>query len=193
MASDRDQVGEHRVADGSGDLCVRQGVQADINHGLFADHLHPVKDRSRIVHVLIVRRDQFRHAACCQLLKQWQQRGDDLVEIGLVVADRAAQSIHHWICHARLRQVLIDCHHTERPALHVERYVFFVELAFNSDDRLPGLWIIFIKVFGGILLEDPFDVDHVLLDLQVVRSTAQRDEGSCDDVHESPSEFTECC
>ncbi|RMP27274.1 hypothetical protein ALQ25_200302 [Pseudomonas coronafaciens pv. atropurpurea] len=193
MASDRDQVGKHRVADGSGDLSVRQGVQADIHHGLFTDHLHPIEDRSRIVHVLIVRRDQFSHAPGCELLKQGQQRGDDLVEIGLVVADRAAQSIHHWICHARLRQVLIDGHHTERPALHVERYVFFVELALNSDDRLPGLWIIFIKVFRGILLEDPFDVDHVLLDLQVVRSTAQRDEGSCDDVHESPSEFTECC
>ncbi|KPX76966.1 hypothetical protein ALO53_200134 [Pseudomonas amygdali pv. photiniae] len=193
MASDRDQVGEHRVADCSSDLCVRQGVQADIDHGLFADYLHPVKDRSRIVHVLIVRRDQFRHAPGCELFEQRQQRGNDLVEIGLVVADRTSQTIHDRVRYARQREVLIDGNHAERPALHIERYVFIVELALNGNDRLPSFWIRLIKVFRGILLEDPFDVDHVLLDLQVVRSTAQCDKGSCDDVHETPCELTKCC
>ncbi|OSN27751.1 hypothetical protein BV338_05635 [Pseudomonas syringae pv. actinidiae] len=88
---------------------------------------------------------------------------------------------------------MINGHHAKRTALHVERHGFFVELAFNGDDGVPRFWIKLIKVFECVFLKDPFDVDYVLLDLQIVRSTTQSDEGSGDYVHETPGEFTECC
>ncbi|MNE72312.1 hypothetical protein D3C80_1682400 [compost metagenome] len=102
MARDRDQVGEHRIADGRGDFGVGECIQADVDHRAFTDDLHPVEDRSRVVEVGIVRCQQLSDLAGGELLQQRQEAGDDLVEVGPVVADGGPEAVEYRVVHAHL-------------------------------------------------------------------------------------------
>ncbi|MNF96726.1 hypothetical protein D3C84_795220 [compost metagenome] len=193
MPGNRHQIGKHRVADSGGDLGIRQGIEADIDHRAFADDLHPVEDRPRIGQIRIVRREQLRGFAGGELFQQRQQAGDDLVEIGAVVAHGTAQAVEHRVVDADLRQVLLQRDHALFPADHVARDVFVVQPSFELHDDVPGLGFVPGEVMLGVLDEQRVDIDHVALDQQVVRALAQLDQGAGDDVDEAPGELPKRC
>ena len=191
MAGDRDQIAEHRVAHRRRDFGVGQRIQPHVDHRAFADDLHPVEDRSRVGQVGIVRCEQLRDLAGGELLQQRQQRSDDLVEVGPVVAHGAAQAVEHRVIDAHLGQVLFEGHHALLAPDHVARDVLLVQLRFELDDDLPGLRLVLGEVVLGVLDEQRVDVDDVALDQQVVRPLPQLDQGARDDVDEAPGEFAE--
>ncbi|MNM65060.1 hypothetical protein D3C81_764830 [compost metagenome] len=73
MARDGDQVGKHRVADGSGHLGIGQRIQADVDDAAFADDLQPVEDRPWIVEVGVVGGEQLCGLAAGEFFQEWQQ------------------------------------------------------------------------------------------------------------------------
>ena len=54
ITGDRDEVGEHRVADRAGHGGIRQRVQTDIHDRTAADHRAPVEDGARILGIGVV-------------------------------------------------------------------------------------------------------------------------------------------
>ncbi|MNG35756.1 hypothetical protein D3C84_1225680 [compost metagenome] len=54
VAGDRDQIGKHRVTDGSGDFGVGQCIQADVDDATLANDLQPIEDRPRIIEVGVI-------------------------------------------------------------------------------------------------------------------------------------------
>ncbi len=118
------QVGKHRIAHRGGDLGIAQRIQADVDDAALADNLQPVEDRSRILQIGVVGSQQLRGLAAGEFFQQWQQRGNDLVEIGAVVAHRRAQAVHHRLEQAFGGQVLLEGDHALLAADHVPG-VFF--------------------------------------------------------------------
>src|SRR5690606_15334607 len=118
-----------------------------------------------------------------------QQAGDDLVEVGAVVAHRRAQAVQHRVEQAVAGQVLLDGHHAALAALHVAGDVALVEAAFDGEDLRPGLAVLAGEQVFGVLDKQRVDVDHVALDLQVVRAATELDQGAGNDVDEAPGEF----
>ncbi len=191
VSGHRNQVREHRIADRCGDLGVRQRIQTHIDDGPLSDDLHPVEDRARVGQVGVVRRQELGDLAARELFQQRQQRCNDLVEVGLVVAHRRAQAIEHRVVVARLGEVLLQRHHTLLAPDHVPWDVLLVELGLDLDDHLPGLGLRLGKVVLGVLNEQRVDVDDVALDQHVVRALPQFHQGAGDDVHEAPCELAE--
>ena len=189
----RHQVGEHGVADRRGDFSIRQRIQADIDHGALPDDLHPVEDRARVRQVGVIRRQELGDLAAGELFQQRQQRCNDLVEVGLVVAHRRAQAIEHRVVVARLGEVLLQRHHTLLAPDHVPWDVLLVELGLDLDDHLPGLGLGLGEVVLGVLHEQRVDVDYVPLDQHVVRALPQFHQCARNDVDEAPCELAERC
>ncbi len=72
VAGHAHQVGKHAVAHRAAHLAVAERIEADVHHAFFTDHLLPVKDRARVFHVEVVRRQQLGGFARGQLLQQRQ-------------------------------------------------------------------------------------------------------------------------
>ncbi|MNN86506.1 hypothetical protein D3C81_2039340 [compost metagenome] len=68
--------------------------------------------------------------------------------------------------------------------------IFLGELAFKLDDHFPRFRISLGEKLLGVLDEQCVDVDHMPLNLQVVRTSAQLDQCAGDDVDEAPGELT---
>ena len=97
VSGDRHQISEHGIAYCTGHGGISQGVQTDVDDPLASDDFHPFEDRTRIVLIQIIRRDQFGDIARGQLLHQRTDGADDLVEVGLVVLEGRHQPIEDWI------------------------------------------------------------------------------------------------
>ena len=175
MASHGDQIGEHRVADRRGHFSIGQGIQSDVDDRALSDRLHPVEDGSGICQVRVVGRQQLCDLAAGQLLQQWQEAGDNLVEVGLVVPDGRAQAVEHRVVVASLGEVLLQRHDALLASDHVARDVLLVELALDLDDYIPCLGFVLGEVVLRVLDEQGIDVDDVALDKQVIRALAQLD------------------
>src|SRR5690606_19220121 len=86
-------------------------------------------------------------------------------------------------------QVLLDGDHAALAALHVAGDGALVEPAFQGEYLWPGLAVVAREKVFGVFDEQRVDVDHVALDLQVVRAPAEVDQGAGDDVDEAPGEL----
>ncbi|MNI57203.1 hypothetical protein D3C73_1122500 [compost metagenome] len=126
-----------------------------------------------------------------EFLQQWQQRSDDLVEIGPVIPYGRTQSVQHRIKYPFRRQVLFDGHHAFFSSHHMSRRVLLVELALDLDDDLPRFRISLGEKLLGVLDEQRVNVDHMPLNLQVVRAPTQFDQGAGNDVDEAPGKLAE--
>ncbi|RML48297.1 hypothetical protein ALQ97_200068 [Pseudomonas savastanoi pv. glycinea] len=71
--------------------------------------------------------------------------------------------------------------------------VLLVEFAFDLNNELPRFRVGLSEELLGVFNEQRVDVDHMPLDLQVIRSPAQLDQGTGNDVDEAPGEFAEGC
>ncbi|MNZ05623.1 hypothetical protein D3C78_223490 [compost metagenome] len=191
MPGDRHEIGEHRVTDPRRHFGIGQRIEPNVDDGPLPNDLHPVEDRPRVGQVGIVRGQELRDLAGGQLLQQRQQRGDDLVEVGAIVAHRTAQAVEHRVVVAHLRQVLLQRHHALLAPDHVARDILLVELGFELDDHLPGLRLVLGEIVLGVLDEQRVDVDDVALYQQVVRALPQLHESARNDVYEAPRELAE--
>ena len=145
MPSDGDQIREHRIPDGRGHLRIGERVQADIDHRALADDLHPIENRTRVVEIGVVRGEQLCDLAGGELFQQGQERGDDLVEIGTVVADGRTEAIQNRIVNAGLREIVFEGN--RRVVLAADRAARKAGLAIGvpvakAQALLPGLTVL---------------------------------------------------
>ncbi|MNS87100.1 hypothetical protein D3C72_1210290 [compost metagenome] len=197
MAGDRNEIREHAVANCRGNLRIRQRIEPDIHDPFLADHLLPVKDGTLIVHIVVIRCQERRRLARGQFLQQGQQGGNDLIKIGSVITNSAAQAVQHRIpqffSFIRAQRHLNGPHpHRIRLPLHVARQVFFFKHAGRQQilhllqqvRRLQGQHIFYV---GLIELTN---IGHVAQDKGVVRTLTQCHQCPGDDVHKTPGEFS---
>ena len=192
LAGHGDQIGKHGIADRRGHGHVGQGIEADIDHPALPDHLTPVEDGAGIVDVQIVRGDQFGGGPGGELLQQGQQARHDLVEIGLVVLERAAQAIGHRVIKPLVLDILDQGDgdavapaqgHGQIAVIErtgAPRYLLLPAGRRHAGEPLPV-----------VVLQQRIDVGNVPHDLVVIRPPAQRHQGAGDDVGEAPGEFPE--
>ena len=82
------QIGEHGVTDRARHFTVTERIEPHIHHGFFTDDLFPVKNRPRVVNVLIIRRQQLGGLTGGQFFQQRQQRRHDFVKVSTVITYR---------------------------------------------------------------------------------------------------------
>ena len=195
LAGVADEIREHRVADRARHRRVGQRVEADVHDELLVHHLLPVPYRALVLEVEVVRREQLRALARGQLLQERQQRGDQLVEVGALVAQRRAQAGEHVVGlprHVRAAEHPLPRHQPARPAFEVP-----LELrARTSERRLLGVDLAHdVRTAGeervGVAQHQVVDVHDVAVDGPVVGPLAERRERPGDDVHEPPHELPE--
>jgi hypothetical protein len=70
---DRGEVGEPGIADGAGDLGIREGIEADVDGAALADEWQPVEDGAVIGEVAVVGCEEPTGLAAGELLQKREQ------------------------------------------------------------------------------------------------------------------------
>ena len=190
-----DQIGKHRVSHRCRHFRIGQRIKADINHALFTDHLLPVKDRTGIGHIGVVRRDQLCRLTGSQFLQQRQKRCHNFIVILLVITYRRTQAIEHWIVYFLpfiTIQHLFNRHHSQRTTFHMPGNIALIQNLRQILHLLPQRRSVLHHPGFRIGLKQIADIVHVTLDKAKVWTLPQRDQRPGNNIDEAPGKLFKC-
>ena len=110
---------------------------------------------------MVVRGEQGGERTGGQLFQQRQQRSDNLVEVGFVIAHRREQTVEDRIVEFLRVEVLFQRHYVRIASQHMARRVFVVNALRQLRHHFPRPSVVARQHDAGIVDKQGVDIDHV--------------------------------